>query len=211
MGKIKQGILGNVSGKVGNVIGGSWKGIGTVRIMPSSVSNPQTAGQVEQRARMSGCVAFAQSLLSIWIKPLWDRFAVKQSGFNAFIQSNIALFVEGTLTRVSELVMSIGNMAATEIDDFSGKATDMALGVSWLADTVGFHLASDVSYVVVYDSDGNLLGFANSESRQNLTQMVSLSRALILNEVVYVFLVFKRTNGLYVSLASNGGYEVPAS
>ena len=27
MGKIAQGILGGLSGKVGNVIGGSWKGI----------------------------------------------------------------------------------------------------------------------------------------------------------------------------------------
>jgi hypothetical protein len=28
MGKINQGILGGFSGKVGNVVGGSWKGIG---------------------------------------------------------------------------------------------------------------------------------------------------------------------------------------
>ena len=42
MGKINQGILGGVSGQVGNVIGGTWKGIDYLRIKPSSVANPKT-------------------------------------------------------------------------------------------------------------------------------------------------------------------------
>jgi hypothetical protein len=42
MGKISQGILGGISGKVGNVIGGSWKGIDYIRVKPSSVANPRT-------------------------------------------------------------------------------------------------------------------------------------------------------------------------
>ena len=37
MGKINQGILGGVSGQIGNVIGGTWKGIDYLRIKPSSV------------------------------------------------------------------------------------------------------------------------------------------------------------------------------
>ena len=32
MGKISQGILGGVSGTVGNVVGGSWKGISYLRV-----------------------------------------------------------------------------------------------------------------------------------------------------------------------------------
>lgn len=38
MGTIKQGILGGFSGKVGNVVGASWKGIDYIRSLPSSVS-----------------------------------------------------------------------------------------------------------------------------------------------------------------------------
>jgi len=40
MGKINQGILGGFSGKVGNVIGGNWKGIDYMRVKPASVANP---------------------------------------------------------------------------------------------------------------------------------------------------------------------------
>ena len=51
MGKISQGILGGVSGKVGNVVGGSWKGIDYLKIMPASVANPQTPAQMDQRSK----------------------------------------------------------------------------------------------------------------------------------------------------------------
>ena len=40
MGTIKQGILGGFSGKVGTVIGGSWKGISYMRSQAQSVKNP---------------------------------------------------------------------------------------------------------------------------------------------------------------------------
>ncbi len=48
MGKIKQGILGGFSGKVGTVIGGNWKGISYMRSIPQSIKNPRTDGQVSQ-------------------------------------------------------------------------------------------------------------------------------------------------------------------
>jgi hypothetical protein len=51
MGTIKQGILGGFSGKVGTVIGASWKGINYMRSIPQHVKNPRTAGQVSQRSK----------------------------------------------------------------------------------------------------------------------------------------------------------------
>ena len=51
MGKISQGVLGGFSGKVGNVIGASWKGIDYMRIMPANVANPRTQGQIDQRSK----------------------------------------------------------------------------------------------------------------------------------------------------------------
>ena len=57
MGKIKQGILGAVSGKVGGVVGSSWKGIAYLKVLPASVANPNTAAQQTQRGAFSGIVA----------------------------------------------------------------------------------------------------------------------------------------------------------
>jgi hypothetical protein len=202
MGKIKQGILGNVSGKVGNVIGGSWKGIGTVRIVPSSVSNPQTAGQVEQRSRMSGAVLFAQSLLSGWIKPLFDRFATKQSGFNAWISANISLFVAGVLVNPAALIMSIGNMAATAIATAILDVSTGLFTVTWSAAGSGFQLATDVAFTVVYNATKGWVVTSADGSRADATLNYFLTEEIDITDEVHCWLVFRRVNGIYVSLAS---------
>ena len=63
MATIKQGILGAFSGKVGSVVGSSWKGIAIMKALPASVANPRTAKQVIQRSKMSSAVAFAKEVL----------------------------------------------------------------------------------------------------------------------------------------------------
>jgi hypothetical protein len=82
MGKISQGILGGLSGKVGNVIGGSWKGIDYIRIKPSSVANPRTEGQVNQRNRFTVTLEFLQAIQP-FIKQGYKSLAIRKTEFNA--------------------------------------------------------------------------------------------------------------------------------
>ena len=82
MGKISQGILGGLSGKVGNVIGGSWKGIDYIRIKPSSVANPRTVGQVNQRTKFSSVLEFLQPNKD-FIRLGYKNYAVKRTEFNS--------------------------------------------------------------------------------------------------------------------------------
>lgn len=82
MGKIAQGILGGLSGKVGNIVGGSWKGIDYIRIKPSSVANPRTEGQVNQRNKFTITLEYLQAT-SDFIKIGYKSFAVKKTEFNA--------------------------------------------------------------------------------------------------------------------------------
>lgn len=57
MATYKQGILGSFSGKVGNVVGASWRGTAYMRSLPKAVRNPKTQKQVEARNRLSAVVA----------------------------------------------------------------------------------------------------------------------------------------------------------
>lgn len=82
MGKIAQGILGGLSGKVGNIIGGSWKGIDYIRIKPSSVANPRTVGQVNQRNKFTVTLEFIQAVKP-FIQKGYKFLAVKKTAFNA--------------------------------------------------------------------------------------------------------------------------------
>jgi len=82
MGKIGQGILGGLSGKVGNVIGGSWKGIDYIRIKPTSVANPRTEGQVNQRNKFTATLEFLQPNKD-FVNVGYKSFAIKKTAFNA--------------------------------------------------------------------------------------------------------------------------------
>ncbi len=49
----KQGILGPFSGKVGTVVGASWRGVPYIRSVASKVADAKTAAQLEVRNRLS--------------------------------------------------------------------------------------------------------------------------------------------------------------
>lgn len=51
MATYKRGILGRFSGKVGTVVGATWRGISVMRAVPSEVRNPRTPKQLAQRER----------------------------------------------------------------------------------------------------------------------------------------------------------------
>lgn len=82
MAQIKTGILGNVSGKVGNVVGGTWKGINYLRTMAASVNNPNTELQVSQRLKFCTVVKFLQPITE-FIRVGYKAQAVKMTAFNA--------------------------------------------------------------------------------------------------------------------------------
>lgn len=49
----KQGVLGPFSGKVGTVVGSSWRGVPYIRSLATKVANPRTQGQVAARSRLA--------------------------------------------------------------------------------------------------------------------------------------------------------------
>ena len=94
MGKISQGVLGGFSGKVGNVVGGSWKGIDYMRIKPASVANPRTQGQVDQRSKFSVVLNFLQPM-SEFLRVGFKLYTNKMSQFNSAMSYNLNHAVTG--------------------------------------------------------------------------------------------------------------------
>ena len=115
MGKINQGILGGFSGKVGNVVGGSWKGIDYMRIMPSSVANPQTPAQVDQRLKFSVVTGFLQPMVQ-FLRVGFKSFAIRMSGFNAAMSYNFHNALTGSSPNYAidypNALVSRGNLAS---------------------------------------------------------------------------------------------------
>lgn len=149
MGKINQGILGGVSGQVGNVIGGTWKGIDYLRIKPSSVANPRTEGQVDQRSKFSTVLQFLQPMTD-FLRVGFKLYANRMTQFNAAMSYNLnnaitgaypnfmvdyasALVTRGNLSGAANGAASSPSAGDVQItwDDNSGsgsaQATDKAL------------------------------------------------------------------------------------
>ena len=82
MGTIKQGILGGFSGKVGTVIGSSWKGISYMRGQAQHVKNPRSSGQMDQRTKFNLVLNFLQPNVP-YIRIGYKSQAAKQTEFNA--------------------------------------------------------------------------------------------------------------------------------
>lgn len=156
MGIIKQGILGAFSGKVGAVVGSSWKGIAVMKARPASVANPRTAKQLLQRGAMSRSVAFAQPILGEVLKPLNDRFASRMSGYNLFIQRNIKHFEVGTPPSETLIDISPRVNKAQLIDAVAADPNNKRIKVSWVSDAgQGFALDTDIPFVVVRSTSNN--------------------------------------------------------
>lgn len=206
MGVIKQGILGGFSGRVGSVIGGSWKGIAYMRSNPLSVANPKTAGQVAQRTKFSAVVALARVLLVGIIKPNWDRFAQLQSGYNAFVSRNIEFFnSSGDLTYAS-LVTSEGSLTPEDIGAIGANDGDTVVEVPWNSSAgSGSALGTDEAYVAVYnetkDEWGVLSGLVDRASELGDPIMPT---AVAAGDVLHCYLSFRRADG---TLVSNNTYK----
>ena len=121
MGKIKQGILGGFSGKVGTVVGGAWKGIDYMRSLATSISNPKSPAQVIVRTNFA-TIAKIMSKANPIIKTSDWKKAKKQTAYNAAIRINYhgaivdgvidferLTFGEFSTTELAELQSSFGN------------------------------------------------------------------------------------------------------
>lgn len=204
MGKLVGGPFGQLSGKTGDLVGGSWKGIATIKRYQPNVANPKTAGQVAQRDKMSNIVAFSQPILASLIKPLWDRFQSGMSGYNAFVSRNISLFTTAMPTTPAHLVTSSGKMAATAIATCSATAGSKAFLVSWLNDAgQGFKLAGDRVYIVIVNqTQGIVEAIAGENMRSELSCEMDAAQTFVAGDVVHFYLSFLRADGTVVSVNS---------
>lgn len=211
MGVIRQGILGGFSGKVGSVTGSSWKGIAVIKSRPLSVANPRTTGQVAQRSKLSRIVDLAKPLVSPIIKPLWDRFAVKQSGYNAFVQANISFMDAWGSIEFDKLIISSGKMSPTPIDSASINLATKVLSVGWSYNVLtDFQLITDKAFITVINVTRRYsVGFATSFVRSDGEATITMSTDIAHGDEFYVYLSFARVDGTVVAGSSWFNFQLP--
>lgn len=159
MAVLRSGILGHTSGKVAGVVGGKWKNKSYIReyVIPA---NPNTTPQQTQRGKMRDCVTFAKALVGQIFNTYGDKFQKGMSGFNYFIQQNIAIF-DGSVS-YSAIKITFGKLwkatiaTATRV---SGTVT-----ITWDPASLGNNgAATDGVYAAIYIIGTGLWYFASAE------------------------------------------------
>lgn len=94
MGTINKGILGGFSGKVGTVIGGSWKGIEYMRSKSNRSSFVPSEKQVEQQLRFALIMRFLQPMSGL-LDISFRNFAIRMTGMNSAFGYNLKNAITG--------------------------------------------------------------------------------------------------------------------
>jgi hypothetical protein len=197
---IKRGILGGFQNKIANVVGGSWKGISYMRSLPISVSNPQTSAQTAQRDKFGAAVAFAVTILAQVIKPLWDRFAQYQSGYNAFVSANIDAFEGGGLSGAADLIISKGTLAGLNMLSATVDLSAHTLVVVWDPNPSGDANADDTVYLVLYNTvSEESQGFNTGVSRSAGTATVDWDITGAVGNSCYIYGACRKLDGTKAS------------
>ena len=210
MGKIKQGILGGFSGKVAGVVGTSWKGIAVIKSLPLSVANPKTPGQVAQRGAFSNTVAAARSLLAFLITTYWNPFAQRMSGYNRFVQENIATFTAAGFTSPENFYASRGSLTGVVVSGTDGAAGTDELTVEWSDNSgTGDALATDNIILVAYNETLGTWIYSDGTATRDDGSITIPTGVLGAGDLIHSYLFSARPN---LSKASDSVYsEVTAS
>lgn len=197
MAVIKSGILGGLSGSIGNVTGSSWKGVPVLRTKPLSVANPNTPAQQAVRTPWASLTKLGSSITGAVLQPVWNGIASKMSGYNLFMQKNAQLAFS-SLGEFLPLGLSVspGTLpsAAVSVDELAS-ATTMSFNVATALPSVQA-LTTDKLYAVVVDSNGVYLGgVSGTVTRAAGSFSVVANRTLLNHEVVHVYAFFMSADG----------------
>lgn len=170
MAKIPAGILGRLSGSVGNVTGASWKGIAYIRekVVPS---NPQTVAQTAQRVYFALIQAALKPHLASAIRPYMGAIFARMSAFNA--ATKLALDTMGGLFNSCNLTISAGPLDRPEI--ISAVYDPVSVFVSWNDASPLDASGSNVIRAFVLDRlTGAVLGVGTPMTREEAGVVIQL-------------------------------------
>lgn len=197
MAVIKSGILGGLSGSIGNVTGSSWKGVPVLRTKPLSVANPNTPAQQAVRTPWSLLTKLGSSITGAILQPVWNGIASKMSGYNLFMQKNAQLAFSSLGDFVpTGLSVSPGTLpsAAVSVDELAS-STVMSFNVATALPSVQA-LPTDKLYAVVVDIDGIYLGSVSGTVTRSVGAFsVVANRTLLNGERVYAYAFFMSADG----------------
>jgi len=201
MGRIKKGVLGGFSGKVGTVVGASWKGISYMRSLPQSVKNPRTLGQLSQRSKFALVQHLLQPLSDV-LRIGWKLHAQRKSPVNAATAYTLAHAVSGEYPdfqiEASKLLVSRGSL--TGVTNAFVSFSSGQIEFQWEDNSgVGTAQGTDKALVAIVNlAKGEAVTITAGAARRDCVQNVSVPSGWSGDEV-HTYMGFVSENGKEVA------------
>lgn len=202
MGKLQGGILGIMTGKVGGVVGSTWKDKNTLRSYRSSIAVNNTAKAVASKNVFAECVAKAIQINGVIGRDLWQRFEKSQSGYNALVAQFRSAYNNNNMFVPADVILSKGKIEETPIQSASINAVTKDITITWDTATTGYQLSSDIPYVVIMSIDYQVLKAYNGDELLTRRSDGSIVIQNFLHDGTYnkfVYLMFRRNDGTMTS------------
>ena len=201
MGTIKQGVLGGFSGKVGTVIGASWKGTAYMRGQATHVKNPRTAAQIAQRTKMEFARNFLQPAAE-FINIGFKDVAKRQSPLNYAASQMMRNAIYGDYPDYSpiysELKWSHGLLTQPIVETVY--ANYNGIDFLWQDNSgSGNAKADDISMVVVCNEEKQELKyFMNGYTRSETTTHCEFPNEWV-EDHIHVYVTMRSADGKLIS------------
>jgi hypothetical protein len=196
MSLVSNPLIGRAKQSMGGATFTTWKGLQVLKNKATSVANPKSEGQINQRARLSALVAIF-AFLSAVVKKGFKEMAVGMSEFNGFTSANLkntAVSAAGGVASVSwgDLLISKGSMPSTPIEAVTAENGDSIVQLDFsTALSAPQFSANDKTLVAVYNYTKQEWGTAvGSETRDQGAVQVSMPSNLVTGNVLKVYLGF---------------------
>jgi hypothetical protein len=208
MAKLKESVIGVLSGKIGQVVGASWKGIAVLKVLPGSVSNPQTDAQLTQRQKFAVTMHFLQPL-SEFLKTGFRSYAVKMTGINAAMAYNIKNALTGTYPNIAidypNALVARGNLAGA-LNQVASSTVAGTVKFDWENNSgeIGAS-ATDKTLLVIYNpSQNQAVTVSQLAERADGTQTVTVPDSFS-GDLVECYIAFIAVDGQMVSNSAFAG------
>jgi hypothetical protein len=197
MGVINLGILGGFSGKVGTVVGASWKGISYMRAKAQKVSNPRSSGQVNQREKLKAVALILRSMVP-YLRASYAAEAKKMSAYNAAAHAMLLHSVSGDYPAI-EIDYSHAPFATGRLEGAAGATTTATTGkvtFSWTDNSnVDDALGTDYAMPLLYNETKQRSVFGiKAATRQSATSELTVPSTWK-GDTVHAYLAFRSADG----------------
>ena len=202
MGTIKQGILGGFSGKVGTVIGSSWKGISYMRGRAQNVKNPRTERQMEQRSKFALTLDFLKPITP-FVRTGFKAYASKQTAFNAAMSYIVKNAISGTYPNYAinftNVLVSRGALETAK--EPSAEVSAGSFIIKTRTETNGSGQPTDLMMPLIFNANKGEAVFSTAGAARSVGQTTLATPADWAGDTVEVFLGMISEDGTLVANA----------